>query len=226
MLIPYFCKMMTLTEENYIKAIFQIAYKNERLIEVGTNELALQLGVKPATVNNMLKKLKEKKFITYEKYGKISLTKSGNERAVIMVRKHRLWETFLYEKLDFTWDEVHEVAEELEHINSEKLIQKLDKFLNFPKFDPHGDAIPNEKGEFITMPKKLLSDVAVSKSCKMVAVKDNSTNFLQYVVSVGLALNNNIKIISRQDYDALTIIEVNGKQCSVSQKFTENIYVV
>jgi DtxR family transcriptional regulator, Mn-dependent transcriptional regulator len=218
--------MMTLTEENYIKAIFHIAFKNDTLIEVGTNELATQLNVKPATANSMLKKLKEKKLITYEKYGKISLTKSGKEQAITMVRKHRLWETFLYEKLEFTWDEVHEVAEELEHINSDKLIQKLDKFLNYPKFDPHGDAIPNENGEFSKLAKKLLADMEVGTNCKMVAVKDNSTNFLQYVVSIGLAINNNIKIISRNDYDALTVIDVNGKEFSVSQKFAENIYVV
>jgi DtxR family transcriptional regulator, Mn-dependent transcriptional regulator len=139
---------MTLVEENYIKALFHISYDNDKFRVVGTNELAHHLGVKPATANNMLKKLKEKKYLSYEKYGKISLTSTGKKSALLLVRKHRLWETFLYEKLDFTWDEVHEVAEELEHINSEKLIEKLDKLLNFPKFDPHGDPIPNgENGQ-------------------------------------------------------------------------------
>jgi DtxR family Mn-dependent transcriptional regulator len=184
------------------------------------------LGLKPATVNSMVKKLKEKELISYEKYGKISLTILGTKHAVLMVRKHRLWETFLYEKLDFTWDEVHEVAEELEHIKSDKLIEKLDKFLNFPKFDPHGDAIPDENGNFLKMDKKTLADIEIGQDCKMVAVKDNSSNFLQYVVSVGLGINNNIKVISRQPYDLMTVVSVNGKEFSVSQKFTENIFVV
>lgn len=216
---------MTFTEENYTKAIFHISYENEKFREVGTNELAVHLSVKPATVNNMLKKLKEKKLISYEKYGKMSLTKAGKQKAILIIRKHRLWETFLYEKLDFTWDEVHEVAEELEHINSDKLILKLDKFLKFPKFDPHGDPIPNEKGEFPKIYNKTLFEIPIGKECKMVAVKDDSTSFLQYVVSVGLAINNKIKVISRQSYDMLTVIEVDGKEFSVSQKFTENIFV-
>jgi DtxR family transcriptional regulator, Mn-dependent transcriptional regulator len=218
--------MMTFTEENYLKALFHLGFENEHIRAVGTNELAFHLGLKPATVNSMLKKLKEKELISYEKYGKISLTGLGKNHAVMMVRKHRLWETFLYEKLDFTWDEVHEVAEELEHIKSDKLIEKLDKFLNFPKFDPHGDAIPDENGFFSKVYKKTLADIEIGKDCKMVAVKDNSSNFLQYVVQVGLGINNQIKVISRQPYDLLTVIAVNGKEFSVSQKFTENIFVI
>lgn len=217
---------MTLAEENYIKALFNISFENENFREVGTNELALQLGVKPATANNMLKKLKEKKLISYEKYGKISLSAAGKKTALKMIRRHRLWETFLYEKLEFTWDEVHEVAEELEHIHSEKLIEKLDKLLNFPRFDPHGDPIPNQKGEIEQIHKRTLSEIPVGSSCKMVAVKDNSSTFLQYVVSIGLGINNHIIVLSRQPYDNMTLIEVNGKRKNVSQKFTENIFVV
>lgn len=217
---------MTLVEENYIKALFHISYDNEKFRVVGTNELALHLGVKPATANNMLKKLKEKKFLSYEKYGKISLTAIGKKSALLLVRKHRLWETFLYEKLDFTWDEVHEVAEELEHINSEKLIEKLDKLLNYPKFDPHGDPIPNKNGEMARMDKKTLAEIPVGAQCKMIAVKDNSSNFLQYVVTLGLGINNQITVVSRQPYDLMTVLEVNGKKKNVSYKFTENIYVL
>ena len=164
--------------------------------------------------------------VEYEKYGKIRLTELGKTNAINVIRKHRLWETFLYEKLDFTWDEVHEVAEQLEHIQSPKLIEKLDKFLNFPEFDPHGDPIPNTSGEFKMHFKKTLADIEVGHSCKMVSVKDNSSPFLQYVVNVGLGLHNKIKVISKQEYDAITVIEVNGKKSSVSQKFTENIFVV
>jgi DtxR family Mn-dependent transcriptional regulator len=174
----------------------------------------------------MLKKLKEKELVDYEKYGKIRLTASGKKRGIDVIRKHRLWETFLYKKLEFSWDEVHEVAEQLEHIQSEKLVDKLDKFLDYPEFDPHGDPIPNKKGELKVQFKKTLADVAVASSCKMVAVKDNSSSFLQYVVKVGLGINNEILVVSKQDYDALMVIKVNGVKSSVSQKFAENIFVV
>lgn len=194
--------------------------------EAGTNELASHLNVKPATANDMLKKLKEKKLIAYEKYGKITLTTFGKKQAVQIIRKHRLWETFLYEKLNFTWDEVHDVAEQLEHINSPKLIEQLEMFLGYPEFDPHGDAIPNAKGELKSQPRKTLSQVPVGKTCKLVAVKDNSASFLQYVVKVGLGLSSKIKVVSRQNFDGTMEIEVNGLKSVVSQKFAENIYVV
>ena len=217
--------MLSFTEENYLKALQKIVL--ESCIEkVGTNELATALLVKPATVNNMLKKLKEKELVHYEKYGKINLTKTGRKKALDIIRKHRLWETFLYEKLEFNWDEVHEVAEQLEHIKSEKLVDKLDKLLEYPDFDPHGDPIPNKKGEVKVQVKKTLSDVAVGSSCKMVAVKDDSSSFLQYVIKVGLELNSEIVVVSKQEYDAITVIEVNGLESIVSQIFTENILVV
>ncbi len=216
---------LSYTEENYLKAIFRIGSDHDS-DDAGTNELAAYLSVKPASVNEMLKKLKDKKLVHYEKYGKITLTKSGRENAIDIIRKHRLWETFLYEKLEFSWDEVHEVAEELEHIQSKKLIDKLDKFLDYPVFDPHGDPIPNEKGIFKKQSKKMLSEIEVGKSCKMVAVKDNSGSFLQYVVSLGLGINNKIKVISREKFDGQTSLEINGKVKIVSQKFTDNIFVM
>ncbi len=217
--------MLSYTEENYLKALLKITL-DSGIEEVGTNEVASLLAVKPATANDMLKKLKEKKLVAYEKYRKITLTRKGKKNAIDILRKHRIWETFLYEKLEFSWDEVHEVAEQLEHIQSQKLIDKLDEFLNCPEFDPHGDPIPNKKGELTVQFKKTLADVAVGTSCKMVAVRDNSSSFLQYVVKVGLGIYNTITVVSKQEYDAITVIEVNGKQSSVSQKFAENIFVV
>ncbi|TKK71826.1 metal-dependent transcriptional regulator [Ilyomonas limi] len=218
--------MLSHTEENYLKALFHLTTENIGKNKAGTNELAAHLNVKPASVNDMLKKLKEKKLIHYEKYGKISLTAEGKRKAVDIIRKHRLWETFLYEKLEFSWDEVHEIAEQLEHIQSAKLIDKLEKFLDYPEFDPHGDAIPNAKGELNIQPRKTLSEIAIGKTCKLIAVKDNSATFLQYVVKVGLGISSKIKVLSRQDYDAIMEIEVDGKRSSVSQKFAENIYVL
>lgn len=218
--------MLSFTEENYIKALLRLTLVNGDKSEAGTNELAAHLGVKPATATDMLKKLRDKQLIDYEKYGKISLTLEGRKKAMQVLRKHRLWETFLYEKLGFAWDEVHDIAEQLEHIQSEKLVEKLDKFLDFPEFDPHGDAIPNAEGEIKVFFTQTLSQVAVGNVCRMAAVKDNSATFLQYVAQVGLGINEYVKVISKQPYDALTCIEVNGKQSNVSQKFTDNIFVV
>lgn len=218
--------MLSFTEENYLKALLQLTLETGSKEDVGTNELAAHLKLKPATANDMLKKLKEKKFVSYKKYGKSSLTTEGKKLAIEVVRKHRLWETFLYEKLEFTWDEVHEVAEQLEHIQSPKLISKLDKFLNYPAFDPHGDVIPSAKGEMKMPVKKTLDEEEIGHTCTMVGVKDNSATFLQYVNKVGLSINNQIKILSKQNYDDLIEIEVNGKSSSVSPKFAENIVIV
>jgi DtxR family transcriptional regulator, Mn-dependent transcriptional regulator len=216
---------LSYTEENYVKSLVKFVIDRGEDV-VGTNELAMSLSVKPATVNDMIKKLKEKGLVDSERYGKITLTEEGRKRGMEIIRKHRLWETFLYEKLEFSWDEVHEVAEQLEHIQSSKLIDKLDQYLNHPEFDPHGDPIPNKKGELKIQFKKTLMDVAVGTYCKMVAVKDNSSSFLQYVVKVGLGLNNEILVVSRQEYDDMMVIEVNGKKSTVSKKFAENVFVV
>jgi DtxR family transcriptional regulator, Mn-dependent transcriptional regulator len=218
--------MLTQTEENYLKSLLHLTVEDNNKGEAGTNELATHLGVKPASANDMLKKLKEKKLVHYEKYGKISLTAEGRKKAIEVVRKHRLWETFLYEKFSFTWDEVHEVAEQLEHIQSAKLVDKLDEFLNFPLYDPHGDAIPNARGEMPATYKKTLYEEEIGHHCTMVAVKDNSASFLQYVNRIGLNINNKIKVIARHDYDELMEIEVNAKRSSVSPRFAKNIVIV
>ena len=218
--------MLSQTEENYIKALFHLTSEIAGKTGAGTNELAANLNVKPATANDMLKKLKEKKLIHYEKYGKITLAAAGRKQAIEVIRKHRLWETFLYEKLHFSWDEVHEVAEQLEHIHSPKLIEQLEKFLGYPDTDPHGDAIPNAKGEMKPITRKTLSEVGVGKTCKLVAVRDNSASFLQYVVHVGLGLSSKIKVLSRQKFDGTIEIEVDEKKSIVSERFADNIFVV
>ena len=218
--------MLSFTEENYLKALLHLTMEVEDKIEAGTNELAFYLGVKPATATDMLKKLKEKKLISYEKYGKISLSETGRIQAIEILRKHRLWETFLYKKLEFTWDEVHEVAEQLEHIHSPKLVDKLDKFLGYPEFDPHGDAIPNAKGELKQSFKKTLSEVPSGASCKMVAVKDNTAAFLQYVSKLNLGINTPIKVLSKQDFDGSMEIMISDMKLTVSQKFADNILIV
>ena len=218
--------MLSQTEENYLKTLFGLSFSRIDKSEAGTNELAMELGVKPATANEMLKKLKEKKWVSYEKYGKISLTPKGKELAIQVVRKHRLWETFLHDKLEFTWDEVHDAAEQLEHVNSSKLIERLEKFLGYPKFDPHGDPIPNAKGEMVIEKRINLAEMNEGETRQMVAVKDNSIEFLQYVKKLGLKINSLIKVLEKEEYDDLIKIEVSNKQHTVSKKFAENILLI
>jgi len=218
--------MLSIAEENYIKRLLSLTLDNPDKEGVGTNELATSLLVKPSTANDMLKKLRQKELIDYEKYGKIHLTAEGRKTGMDILRKHRLWETFLYQKLDFTWDEVHEVAEQLEHIQSEKLVEKLDKFLGYPAFDPHGDPIPNQKGEINLLPKRMLSEAEPGTICRMTAVKDNSAVFLNFVMELGLGINNRIEIVSRQDFDDSMEIRINGKVARVSKKFAQNIYII
>ena len=218
--------MLSFTEENYLKALLHLTLEVEHVNEAGTNQLASYLGVKPATATDMLRKLKEKKLISYEKYGKISLSDEGRKKALEVLRKHRLWETFLYEKLEFSWDEVHEVAEQLEHIQSHKLVDKLDKFLGFPEYDPHGDAIPDAQGNLKPSFKKTLSEVEEGNSCRMVAVKDNTVAFLKYVSQLNLAIDTPIKVLARQPYDGSMEILINDSKTVVSQKFAENILIV
>lgn len=218
--------MLSFTEENYLKALVQLTIFEEGKDEVGVNKLASCLEVKPATVNDMVRKLKVKSLVSYEKYGKISLTPIGRNSGMMVIRRHRLWETFLYEKLDFSWDEVHELAEELEHIHSQKLINRLDQFLGFPEFDPHGDAIPNVDGEIVIPFRKTLSESGKGDIVKIVAVKDNSIAFLQYVDKIGLVIQDEIIIEEKEEFDSLITIKIKGKQHVVSPRFTDNIFVV
>jgi len=217
--------MLTITEENYLKALLHLSASEMSPSGVGTNQLAAQLNVRPATVNNMVKRLKDKELVDYEKYGKIFLTTSGKKLAIQVIRKHRLWETFLFTKLDFTWDEVHEVAEQLEHVQSEKLIEKLDKFLDYPQFDPHGDEIPSKNGTFKMEFKKTLADSVPGDVCEVISVKDNNTDFLQYVGSLGIGINSKVEVINRLNFDGTLSLQIENNKVSVSQKIAENIYI-
>lgn len=217
---------LSFTEENYLKALLHLTVLSSDKMEVGTNELATHLSVKPASVNDMLKKLKEKDLVVYERYGKISLTISGRLAGMEVIRKHRLWETFLFQKLEFNWDEVHEVAEQLEHIQSTKLIDRLDSFLDYPKFDPHGDPIPNAQGEIEILERRTLDELEIDTTCKLVGVKDNSSSFLQYVNKLGLTIGGTIHLIGKEAYDDLLHIQINEQEFTVSQKFAQNLFVI
>ncbi len=216
--------MLSFTEENYIKALLKISMET-RNEEISSNDLSVLLGVKPATVNDMLKKLKQKELVWFERYGKIRLTPLGREQGLHIIRKHRLWETFLYEKLGFSWDEVHEVAEQLEHIRSEKLIDKLDEFLSFPETDPHGDEIPKKNGEIRERPRITLAGSETGKKYRITGVKDNSAAFLQYLLRLGLVLHTTLEVMSVEAFDGSLEINANGRILSVSQKLSGHIFV-
>jgi len=211
------------TEENYLKAIFKLFERSEK--PVSTNSIATEMKTSAASVSDMLKKLKEKSLINYIKYKGVTLTDNGNHIATTLIRRHRLWEVFLVKKLDFSWDEIHEIAEELEHINSNKLTNRLDEFLGFPKFDPHGDSIPDKDGNFTTRKQVLLSD-AVAKKGVIVGVNEHSTPFLQQLDRLKLVLGTTVEIIEKFEYDGSIQIKINDEtQQTISGKMAQNIYI-
>lgn len=213
------------TEENYLKAIYTLSERNQSF-DTSTNEIAERINTKPPTVSDMLRKLTEKKLVSYEKYKRVQLTKLGRQAAIFIIRKHRLWEVFLHDKLQFAWDEVHEVAEELEHIHSEKLILSLEKYLGYPKYDPHGDPIPSASGELNQMNRTFLLDIDEGQNCHVVGVKDSSTPFLQYLQQLKIGIGTKIKVIEKIAFDGSLIISLKkGEQQSVSKKFAENVLV-
>jgi DtxR family Mn-dependent transcriptional regulator len=173
----------------------------------------------------MLKKLREKDLVKYERYGKIDLSASGRQTSVGLIRKHRLWETFLYKHMRFTWDEVHEVAEQLEHIRSPKLIEELERFLGFPKTDPHGDPIPDSEGRIVTRPKVLLSSLGKGRRCRLLSVDDGSVAFLKYVSEIGLALSSEIEVVELREFDGSMSIRYDGREQNISQQFAQKVFV-
>jgi DtxR family Mn-dependent transcriptional regulator len=214
---------MTISEENYIKVIYHLSLVSPK--GVNTNAIAGMLDTKASSVTDMLKKLAEKELVSYQKYQGVTLTDKGFYLAKMIVRKHRLWEVFLVDKLNFSWDEVHEIAEELEHIKSEKLINKLDEFLGFPSFDPHGDPIPNAKGELVKIDKFLLSEAILNTDYVCVGVKNSSVEFLQYLDKQNISLGSSIKVISREEFDSSLTIILNSNTISISNKIAENLFI-
>ncbi len=214
---------MTLSEENYLKTIYHLTTTINS--EVSTNAIAEKMETKASSVTDMLKKLAEKDLVNYIKYQGVSLTEKGNLSAKMIVRKHRLWEVFLVEKLDFSWDEVHDIAEQLEHIKSDKLINKLDDFLDNPTEDPHGDPIPDANGKILKKEQLLLSDLKESKIGICVGVKDTSSEFLKYLDKQGIALGSKIEFISKEEFDLSLRIKVNDNEITISNKIASNLYL-
>lgn len=215
--------MLSYSEENYLKSIFHL----ERSFPSGvsTNALAEQMLTKASSVTDMAKKLAEKKLVEYKKYQGVKLSKQGRATAIEIVRKHRLWEVFLVEKLDFSWDEVHEVAEQLEHIKSEKLISELDRFLGFPKKDPHGDPIPDAEGNFSAPNRVLLSNLKPGEKGICVGVKDSSPEFLRYLDKNKIVLGKEIKVREKEPFDQSMLIEIGKNILNISNLTSNNLYI-
>lgn len=216
--------MLSYAEENYLKTIFHLSLQGK--VEVSTNAIADTLNTKPASVSDMLKKLSSKELIHYVKYQGVSLSPYGKSQALQIVRKHRLWEVFLFQKLNFNWDEVHEIAEQLEHIRSNVLIERLDAFLGYPEFDPHGDPIPDEHGNIKSKPNQLLMDVLLHQQGVVVGVKETSALFLQYLDKLGIQIGARVKVLDKIAYDgSMEIILDNKKSMILSREVTENIFI-
>ena len=214
--------MNTLAEENYLKSIYHLSLNS---INVSTNQIATLLNTRAASVTDMLKKLADKELINYTRYQGVNLTPTGENIAIHIIRKHRLWEYFLVEKLNFKWDEVHEMAEEMEHISSKELIDRLDKFMDYPKHDPHGDPIPDSDGHFKAHELKPTSSLNVNQKGIISGVRDHSTAFLQYLEKQQLTIGKKIKVTEINDYDHSMIVQVENKQTPISREVADNLLI-
>ena len=212
--------MNSQSEEDYLKALYHLETDYDA---VSTNSIADYLDMKPSSVTDMLKKLAEKKYINYEKYKGTSLTKRGRLVALSIIRKHRLWETFLVEKLGFGWDQVHIIAEQLEHIKSEELIENLDNFLGSPKYDPHGDPIPNKDGKIEKMNQKLLVELKADQKGIITGVKKGTTSLLNYLDKEKIKLGDSVKVIEILEFDGTYIVEINKRKLTFSEKICQNL---
>ncbi|WP_420147346.1 metal-dependent transcriptional regulator [Spirosoma sp.] len=216
--------MHSFTEENYLKTIYYLA--NRQQGEVSTNALAEMTSTKAASVTDMLRKLADKQLIHYKKYQGVRLTDEGERLALQIIRRHRLWEVFLVEKLGFGWDAVHEIAEELEHIRSEELVTRLDKYLGNPQFDPHGDPIPTPTGQMPATGYQKLSDVGVGERVCLMAVLEHSTEFLQHLDHSKLTLGCTVLVNEINTFDKSVLVQVeNGRIVFVSHEVAKNLLV-
>ncbi|NRB46367.1 MAG: metal-dependent transcriptional regulator [Saprospiraceae bacterium] len=212
------------TEENYLKAIYKIQERASK--PASTNAIAAAMSTSAASVTDMIKRLSEKDLVNYERYRGVTMTKDGQRIATTLIRKHRLWEVFLVEKLDFSWDEVHDIAEQLEHIQSAELIERLDEYLEFPRFDPHGDPIPDADGVFTHRKQVLLGEMSANEVGVIVGVQDHTSDFLQYLDRMELTLGTEIKLLEKYAYDdSVKILLSNDKEIVISKKVSQHLFI-
>ena len=213
----------SISEENYLKSIFHLQPHEGT---VTTNELAQALSTKPASVTDMMKKLKGKKLVNYERYKGFRLTTEGRKIALLIVRRHRLWEYFLSEKLKFSWDEVHQVAEELEHVSNRKLVDKLDEFLGYPRTDPHGDPIPDQNGKMETLPRVSLNELQENSSATVCHVADQSADILELLKHKNIQIGTKLAVRKKFSFDRSMEVKIKGQSSfTISEKLAQNIFV-
>lgn len=216
--------MVSLTEENYLKALYRLAQENK---EISVTDIAKSLGIKMPTVNSMVKKLAEKKFIKYEKYKAIQLTEKGRRQALYILRKHRLTELFLSEVMGLGWEEVHDIAEQIEHIQSDRFFDRIDEMLGHPQFDPHGEPIPDANGKLPVYPSFPLSEGQVNTAYKLTGVANHDASFLQFLDSIALTLGSSIEIKEIQGFDKSMSVKLNNKTKTIfSFTVCRNLMVV
>ncbi len=215
--------MFTVSEENYIKSIYHL---QQHARNVSTNELAERLQTKPASVTDMLKKLKAKSLLDYEKYYGVTLTPEGRKLALEVIRRHRLWENFLVNHLHFGWDEVHDIAEQLEHVQSVLLTDKLDAFMNFPRFDPHGDPIPDSKGKMQVLQQINLMQLPLGQQAEICAVGSQQSELLEMLRQKNLQIGSTVTITQRYNFDQSIEVEINKKPSqSLSEQLAKQLFV-
>jgi len=214
--------MNTLAEENYLKAIYHLTENDDN---ASTNQIASSLNTKASSVTDMLKKLADKAFINYTPYQGVNLTPAGEKIAIGIIRKHRLWEYFLVEKLNFKWDQVHDLAEEMEHISSEELIDRLDQFMGYPTHDPHGDPIPDCNGRFSTYELRPVSAVTINQCGVISGVRDHSSSFLQYLDKQQLTIGCKIMITDIIEYDHSVVVQTGNKEVQISREVANNLLI-
>ena len=214
--------MNTKSEEDYLKCLYHLQQGKK---SVSTNEIANYLSMKPSSVSDMLKKLAEKKCVNYLKYKGSLLTKKGELIALSIIRKHRLWETFLVNKLGFSWSKVHNIAEQLEHVNSEELIDKLDHFLAYPQIDPHGDPIPQKNGTIAKLNQKLLSELKNGEEGVITGIKKGTPSLLNFLDQKNIKLGDQIQLISIIEFDQSAEVIIHKKNISLSEKICNNLLI-
>ncbi len=215
--------MFSQSEENYLKAIFHLQQEMDG--GVSTSSISAHLNSKAASVTEAVKRLAEKNLVDYQKYYGVQLTETGKEHALAVIRKHRLWESFLVDRLNFNWDEVHEVAEQLEHIKSPKLVEELDIFLGRPAYDPHGDPIPDAKGNIPKIPKKKLSQLQKGDRGTCKGFNDASSSFLKYLAKQQIGLGTAVQVVNVEKFDESMTVRIADTEVQLSKTATDNIYV-
>jgi len=216
--------VLTQAEENYLKAVFKITENDDKT--ASTNAIAAMMSTSAASVTDMLKRLSAKGLLHYEKHRGVMLSERGSELATNLVRKHRLWEVFLVKMLHFSWDKVHDIAEQLEHVQSDELVERLDVYLERPQFDPHGDPIPDASGKMAMRKQVLLSSLDPGDQAVVVGVQESTATFLQYLDKMRLSLGTNLQVLERFDYDGSMKIALNdGTEITLSHKVCENLFL-